>query len=172
MTIGDRPAATPAQSGEGWVPRTPLGPVAGLSLLVAPVLLAIGGLVGGTGWLELGLGWLGVALLIAATLTVHSLRSSFEDEIAEQPSLAVRLGDVWTRRLYYGLIAAGYLVLAGLGLLLPWTAIALVTALPLGFPVWHVATGAIAAHLNSVVRDTALVSLHYGALVGLGLALS
>ncbi|MGH3716395.1 MAG: hypothetical protein ACRDT4_23485 [Micromonosporaceae bacterium] len=170
MTIGDQSAARTRD--ERRLPRTPVGALAGLAMLAAPVLVTVGGLIGRAGWLTVGLGWLGVGLLVAAALTVHSLRSSFEDEIAEQTSLAVRLGEHRTRWLYYGLVAAAYLVLGGLVLRAPWTAIALVTVLLLGFPVWQVRSGAVSGQLNPVVRDTALVSLHYGALVGLALALS
>lgn len=166
MTIGE-----PGVRAER-VPRTPLGRVAGLALLVAPLLLGAGGLAGGAGWLDLGLAYAGLALLVGATLTVHSLRGSFTDEIAEQPSVAVRLGDTWTRRLYLGLVAAAYLTLAALALREPWTAIALLTALVMAFPAHHVVIGAIGPHLNPVVRDTALVCVHYAALVALGFVLS
>ncbi|MGH3738750.1 MAG: hypothetical protein ACRDT6_24600, partial [Micromonosporaceae bacterium] len=170
MTIGHRAGPAPAAPADP-LPRTPLGPLAGLAMALAPVLVVLGGLVGGAGWLPVGLGLAGMVLLVVAAFVIHVLRSAFTDEIAEQPNPAVSLGDVWTRRLYYALLGGAYLTLGGLALLVPWTALAFVTVLLLGFPIRHVATGAISDHLTQVVRDTALVSLQYGGLVGLGLAL-
>jgi len=152
------------------VTRVKLGRLAVTALLVAPLLVAVGFSPGR--WYAAALGWFGVALIAGATLTAHSLRSHLEDEIAGERSLAVVLGEVWTRRLYLGLAATAYLVLLGLLPVAPWTALALVTALLLGYPGWQVSSGAVSGHLDSVVRDTALVAVYYGALVGLGLVLS
>lgn len=170
MTIGEPASGAPARSDP--LPRTPLGPVATLAAVLAPALVVLGGLLGRAGWLPVGLGLLGVALLVAAAYLVHLLRGGFADEIAEQPNLAVSLGDTWTRWLYYTLLLAAYLVLLGLAALVPWTLIVLLTVPLLGFPVWHVATGAFSGYLTQVVRDTALVGLQYGGLVGLAFFLA
>lgn len=170
MTIGQPTSGAPDRTEP--LPRTPLGPLVLLAGALAPVLVLLGGVLGRTGWLPVALGLLGVALLIAASYAMHLLRGSFADEIAEQPNLAVSLGDTWTRWLYYTLLLAAYLVLLGLAALVPWTLIVLLTVPLLGFPVWHVATGAFSGYLTQVVRDTALVALQYGGLIGLAFVLA
>lgn len=150
--------------------RENLGRLTVTALLVAPLLVLAG--LTTSPWYATALGWLGVALIAGAALTAHSLRSNLEDDLAGDRTLAVVLGDRWTRRLYAGLVAAAYVVAAGLVALAPWTALALVTAPLLGLPIWRVSAGAVAGHLDPVVRDTALVAVYYGAGVGFGLWLS
>ncbi|MGH3657743.1 MAG: hypothetical protein ACRDUA_13900 [Micromonosporaceae bacterium] len=152
------------------VPRTRLGVLPVAALTLAPVLVLAG--LGQHRWYVIGLGLVGVALLAAATWTAHRLRTNFEDDITERRTVAVWLGDAGTRRWYLGLVATAYLSFAGLALLVPWTALALVTALLLALPGWQVGSGAISGQLDPVVRDTALVTCYAGALICFGLLLS
>lgn len=154
----------------GRVGRPALGVLPLTSVLVASVLVLIG--FDADAWERAGLGWLGVACLTGAVVAARSLRCVFPDQVAGRRSLALRLGDAPTRLVYAGLVAAAYAVLGGLALTAPWAAVALVTALPLAIPVWRVRSGAVSGQLDPVVRDTALITLNYGALVGLALALS
>jgi 1,4-dihydroxy-2-naphthoate octaprenyltransferase len=113
----------------------------------------------------------GAGFLACALLVVNNLRDIPTDASAGKRTLAVRLGDGWTRRLYVGLLAAAFLAAAGCA---AWRAPALLAlaAVPLSIaPARRVLAGAAGRELIAVLGGTARVQLGYGALLALGLAL-
>lgn len=113
----------------------------------------------------------GTGALACAILVANNLRDLPTDAAAGKRTLAVRLGDGRTRRLYAGLLA-----LAGLAILPmlrehPRSALAFL-ALPLALPPLRtVLGGAAGTALLPVLRGTGRLELAYGVLVNLSLAL-
>ncbi len=128
------------------------------------------------------LAWLsgaGVGALSCAILVVNNLRDIPGDTLAGKRTLAVRLGDPATRRLYAGLVCAALAVptlLGVLGMLDPpgWPAAG---ALGLGAaavavrPLRAVLAGASAGALVPVLVDTGRVLLAYGILLSAGIGI-
>jgi 1,4-dihydroxy-2-naphthoate polyprenyltransferase len=114
-----------------------------------------------------------MGFLATAILVVNNLRDIPTDERAGKHTLAVRLGDRRTRRLYLGLLVLAF---AGLGPValaagspLPLLAVAaLAPAVP---PARAVAGGADGTALIPVLAATGLVQLTFGLLLAAGLAL-
>ncbi len=113
----------------------------------------------------------GVGALACAVLVANNLRDVPTDAVAGKRTLAVRLGEGRTRLLYVGLLtAAGGCVLAAVPAS-PWTGLALAASVPAVRPLRVVAGGARGADLVPVLRDTGVVGLVYGVLLGVGAAL-
>jgi 1,4-dihydroxy-2-naphthoate polyprenyltransferase len=115
-----------------------------------------------------------VGLLAVAILVANNLRDLRTDRLAGKATLAVRLGDARTRRLYAGLFIAAFgalpLVTVVAGSLLPLLGAA---ALPAAVaPVRAVAGGVDGTDLIPVLAATALVQLLFAALLAAGLALA
>jgi 1,4-dihydroxy-2-naphthoate octaprenyltransferase len=114
-----------------------------------------------------------VGLLACAILVVNNLRDIPTDTTAGKRTLAVRLGDRGTRRLYSALMTAptlGPLVLAVGGY--PWASLGLL-AVPLQLLPVRAVIGRAAGHeLVPVLRNTGRAELAFAVLVGVGLALS
>lgn len=118
-------------------------------------------------------GAVGMGALASAILVANNLRDLASDARAGKHTLAVRLGDLSTRRLYVGLLAtaAATAALIAVALGSGWGALALL-ALPLALaPARLVLAGADGAALIAVLGATGRLQLAYGALLGLGLAL-
>jgi 1,4-dihydroxy-2-naphthoate octaprenyltransferase len=120
--------------------------------------------------------WVGLALAVAigslssAVLVANNLRDIPTDKEAEKITLAVRLGDARTRRLYMGLLAVALIVTLLLMLATPWCAVGLVAA-PLAWRATRpIKTGAVGAALIPVLRDTGLTMLVWSIAVALALA--
>jgi 1,4-dihydroxy-2-naphthoate octaprenyltransferase len=113
----------------------------------------------------------GIGALACSLLVANNLRDVRGDSAAGKHTLAVRIGDAATRRLYRGLLsAAGLAALA----VVPWHPGAglAVLATPLALPPLRaVRGGAQAAALLPVLRDTGRLELAYGVLLAIGLAL-
>ena len=117
-------------------------------------------------WAAIGVGALACAILVA-----NNLRDIPTDAASGKRTLAVRLGEAGTRRLYAGLLLAPWLVLVPLFPKAPRTALALL-ALPLAWgPLRAVGRGARGLELLPVLAATGRLELAYGLLLGLGLAL-
>ncbi len=113
-----------------------------------------------------------VGCLACALLVVNNLRDIPTDRSAGKQTLAVRIGDTATRRLYVGLLVVGAVFVVAVGIELPFALLALagfVVAVP---PVRIVHRGAVGRELIAVLGATGKVQLAVGALLSLGVALS
>lgn len=122
-------------------------------------------------WAALGAA-VAVGCFSTAVLTANNLRDIPTDREAGKNTLAVRLGDTGTRRLYLTLVAIPYVITILLGIWHPLTLIALVTAVLLRAPLKAILSGGTGPGLIPVLRDTGLVMLGWSVLGGLALALS
>jgi 1,4-dihydroxy-2-naphthoate octaprenyltransferase len=113
-----------------------------------------------------------VGLLAVAILVANNLRDIPSDRAAGKRTLAVRLGDPGTRRLYVGCVGVASLVpvlVAAGGY--PWALLAVggvALAVP---PVRTVLAGATGRDLIPVLRDTGRLQLVFGLLLAVGLSL-
>jgi len=113
----------------------------------------------------------GVGLLACALLMANNLRDVPTDSLAGKRTLAVRLGERRARRLY-GLELVGALVLAAVcAIAAPWSLLTLLLTLPVTLLALTVLAGARGRLLIPVLAGTGVVSLGYGVLLGIGLAL-
>jgi len=113
-----------------------------------------------------------VGLLAVAMLVVNNLRDIRGDELAGKRTLAVRIGPVWTRRLYAGAVLAPFAVSAALSVSTPFAPLALL-ALPLAVaPVRRVLSGEEGMGLIAVLGATGKLQLAFGALLTAGIAIS
>ena len=117
-------------------------------------------------------GAVGVGALACALLVANNLRDIPTDAVTEKRTLAVRLGDARTRRLYLGLLAAALVLVVALAPAHPGALAALVSAVVMLPAVRRVRRGATGLALIPVLRDTGRAELVYGILLGLGLALT
>ncbi|MCV7192458.1 1,4-dihydroxy-2-naphthoate polyprenyltransferase [Mycolicibacterium brumae] len=109
--------------------------------------------------------WVGLALAVAmgslssAVLVANNLRDIPTDTVSGKITLAVRLGDTRTRRLYLGLLVVAGLSTVALAFATPW-ALAGLAAAPLAARAARpVVTGAVGPALIPVLRDTGLTML-------------
>ena len=142
--------------------------------------------VGGTAAVQVGLisalAWVcgvGVGALSCAILVVNNLRDIPGDTVAGKRTLAVRIGDPATRRLYAGLVGVALATpaaIAALGFVAPtaWPAAALLGlgAVPLAIqPLRDVRLGARGPALVAVLVATGRLLLVYGVLLAAGIAI-
>ncbi len=110
--------------------------------------------------------------LSSAVLLANNLRDIPTDTMSGKITLAVRIGDTRTRRLYLVLLAVAGLLTLGLAAATPWCLLAL-AATPLAVraarPVY---TGSTGVQLIPVLRDTGLVMLVWALVVAAALALA
>lgn len=113
-----------------------------------------------------------VGLLACAVLMANNLRDIAGDTGAGKRTVAVRLGDRRARQAYAGLVTVPYVLLFVLATSGPAVLLAFVS-LPLALRgIRAVARGATGMALIPVLRDTGLAELVFGAVLGLGLALT
>ncbi len=107
--------------------------------------------------------------LSSAVLVANNLRDIPTDAQAGKITLAVRLGDAGTRRLYVGLLLLAGVLTVGLVTATPWCAAGLVSA-PLAVraaqPVW---SGRGGRELIPVLRDTGLTMLAWSVIIAAAL---
>ena len=142
--------------------------------------------VGGTAAVQVGsvsaLAWVcgfAVGALSCAILVVNNLRDIPGDTVAGKRTLAVRIGDPATRRLYAALVGVALAipaVIAALGFLAPeaWPAAAMLGlgAVPLAIqPLRDVRLGARGPALVAVLVATGRLLLVYGVLLAAGIAI-
>lgn len=113
----------------------------------------------------------GCGALACAILMANNLRDRATDEVAGKRTLAVRLGDRGSRRLYLALLLTAYVVVLLVAVAHPWTLCTLATAALALRPARRVAAGALGRDLVSVLRATGLVLLVYGGALGATLSL-
>jgi 1,4-dihydroxy-2-naphthoate polyprenyltransferase len=114
----------------------------------------------------------GCGALACAILVANNLRDIPTDEEAGKRTLAVRLGDRRTRLLYVALVFAAYAAVVLITLQHPVVLVTLGTALPAVRPTLAVLAGARGPQLVPVLKETGLLLLVYGAVLGATLALS
>jgi len=118
------------------------------------------------------IGAVGVGAVASAILVVNNLRDIPTDTEHGKRTLAVRLGDRRTRLLYVGLVFAAYAAVVLIALQHLVVLIALGTALPAVRPTLGVIYGATGRELVPVLKETGLLLLVYGVVLGVTLALS
>jgi 1,4-dihydroxy-2-naphthoate octaprenyltransferase len=87
-------------------------------------------------------------------------------------TLAVRLGDPATRRLYLAMLAVAAVVVVVLAASRPWCWVTLASFAAAVRPARRVATGAVGRDLIAVLAGTNIMLLAYGVLLAAGLMLS
>jgi 1,4-dihydroxy-2-naphthoate octaprenyltransferase len=111
----------------------------------------------------------GVGSLACALLVANNLRDLPTDAAAGKRTLAVRLDDAGTRRLYAGLLLLAGAVVAATAVAHPVASIALLSGVAAIPPLRAVRRGATGRDLLPVLRDTGRLELAYGVLLGLAL---
>ena len=114
----------------------------------------------------------GCGALACAILVANNLRDIPTDTAAGKRTLAVRLGDRRTRLLYVGLVFTAYAVVVLIALDHLLVMVTLGTALPAVRPTLGVLFGAKGRDLVPVLKETGLLLLVYGVVLGATLALS
>lgn len=113
----------------------------------------------------------GIGALASAILVANNLRDIANDEASGKLTLAVRLGDRNTRRLYLALLLVSQLMLLAIAAGRPWTALTFLLLPQHLRPVRTVAGGGTGADLLTVLRDTGRIELCYGLVLGATLML-
>ena len=115
---------------------------------------------------------LAVGSLTTALLVVNNLRDIPGDEATGKRTLAVKMGDGATRRLYLALLAAAALATLAVVVLHPWALVAFIAAAAAIRPVQIIRSGATGRALVPVLVDTGRLELAFGVLfaasVGVG----
>jgi 1,4-dihydroxy-2-naphthoate polyprenyltransferase len=107
---------------------------------------------------------LAVGSLTTALLVVNNLRDIPGDEATGKRTLAVKMGDVATRRLYLALLAAAALATLAVTVLRPWALLAFIAAAAAIRPVQIIRSGATGRALVPVLVDTGRLELAFGVL--------
>lgn len=113
-----------------------------------------------------------VGLLATALLVTNNLRDIPGDTVAGKQTLAVRLGDARTRRVYVGMLILAFVLLVPIAINRPAAMAALVAAGLAIAPARAVMAGARGPELVAVLVATGKVQLAFGVLLASGLALS
>ncbi|MFD2418432.1 1,4-dihydroxy-2-naphthoate polyprenyltransferase [Amycolatopsis pigmentata] len=113
-----------------------------------------------------------VGCFSTGVLTANNLRDIPTDRQVGKNTLAVRLGDAGTRRLYLALMAVPYVITILLAPAHPAVLTALISAILVIRPVRVVTSGGTGPRLIPVLRDTGLVMLAWSVLTAITLALS
>jgi 1,4-dihydroxy-2-naphthoate octaprenyltransferase len=107
---------------------------------------------------------LAVGSLTTALLVVNNLRDIPGDAATGKRTLAVKMGDLATRRLYLALLAAAALAMLAVVALRPWALIAFIAAAAAIRPVQIIRSGATGRALVPVLIDTGRLELAFGVL--------
>jgi 1,4-dihydroxy-2-naphthoate octaprenyltransferase len=107
---------------------------------------------------------LAVGSLTTALLVVNNLRDIPGDAATGKRTLAVKMGDVATRRLYLALLAAAALATLAVVVLRPWALVAFIAAAAAIRPVQIIRSGATGRALVPVLIDTGRLELAFGVL--------
>lgn len=111
-----------------------------------------------------------IGLLVCALLVTNNLRDIPTDAAAGKITLAVRMGDRRTRKLYVFCVETAFAWGPPLAMTRPW-ALLVFAAVPFAvFPLRRVVTGARGADLIAALEHTCLLLLVFGALLAIGLA--
>ena len=114
----------------------------------------------------------GIGSLTCAILVANNLRDIVGDRAVGKRTLATRIGDRATRRLYAGLVAVAVAtVVAAAAITTPWALLGLAGFVLLVRPVRAVLTGAVGPALITVLKATGTAELLIAAGLTLGLVL-
>lgn len=113
-----------------------------------------------------------VGLLAVALLIVNNLRDIPGDRAHGKKTLAVRIGDRATRRLYVGVVVAAFVCVVLVGLRESWALLGLIGAVWTLAPIQRVLRGERGQDLIVVLGSTARVQLITGLCLALGLLLA
>jgi 1,4-dihydroxy-2-naphthoate octaprenyltransferase len=119
-------------------------------------------------------GWwgaVGVGSLASAILDANNLRDIPTDRVSGKLTLAVRMGDRWSRVFYLVLVAVAFVMTGLASFASPYALLALLAAPLLIAPVRAVAGGATGRDLIPVLSGTGAFELAWAALLALGLGL-
>ena len=119
-------------------------------------------------WVGL-LGGVGVGAITSAILVANNLRDIPTDRASGKMTLAVRLGDRGTRRLYLGLMVVALVAVVGIALAYLPAALALLAFGLLWKPLQAVRAGAVGRDLVSVLVTTGQFEIAYAALLAVGI---
>ncbi|CAM3611252.1 1,4-dihydroxy-2-naphthoate polyprenyltransferase [Nocardiopsis gilva] len=112
-----------------------------------------------------------VGLLSCSVLVINNLRDIPTDSETGKITLAVRLGDIWTRRLYLACVAGAFVIALAAFPASWWVALVLL-AVPLAVgPVRRVTGGQTGRDLILGLGETGKLQLAFGILLTAGLAL-
>jgi 1,4-dihydroxy-2-naphthoate octaprenyltransferase len=116
---------------------------------------------------------IGIGALACAILVANNLRDIPTDTVSGKRTLAVVLGDLWTRRLYAFLLAVALVMLARIAIDTSWwSALGAVAFVPLLRAAAVVVRGARGRDLIPVLQLTGLGELLYGAGMFAGLLIA
>ncbi|WP_152187488.1 1,4-dihydroxy-2-naphthoate polyprenyltransferase [Georgenia satyanarayanai] len=116
-------------------------------------------------------GAVGIGLIACALLMVNNVRDIPTDTVAGKRTLAVRLGDRRARLGYVAMVAVPLVLAVALAPAHPWALLTLLLVPVVVRLARVVLGGARGRELILVLRDTGLLELGYGVLLGLGLVL-
>jgi 1,4-dihydroxy-2-naphthoate polyprenyltransferase len=115
---------------------------------------------------------LAVGSLTTALLVVNNLRDIPGDAANGKRTLAVKIGDEATRRLYLALLAAAALAMLAVVVMRPWALVAFVAAAIAVRPVQTIRSGATGRALVPVLIDTGRLELVFGILFAASVGIS
>ncbi|MCM3660202.1 1,4-dihydroxy-2-naphthoate polyprenyltransferase [Georgenia satyanarayanai] len=116
-------------------------------------------------------GAVGIGLIACALLMVNNVRDIPTDTVAGKRTLAVRLGERRARLGYVAMVAVPLVLSVALAPAHPWALLTLLLVPVVLHQARVVLGGAQGRELIVVLRDTGLLELGYGVLLGLGLLL-
>jgi 1,4-dihydroxy-2-naphthoate octaprenyltransferase len=113
-----------------------------------------------------------VGLYAVALLMVNNIRDREGDELAGKRTLAVRLGNWNTRRLFVVVVISPIIGALVIGLALPWAMLAALVALPAVLVAVTVSLGASGVALKPVFIGLGGIGMGYAMLLAFGMAVS
>ena len=113
-----------------------------------------------------------VGLYAVALLMVNNIRDREGDELAGKRTLAMRLGNWNTRRLFVVVVISPIIGALVIGLALPWAMLAALVALPAVLVAVTVSLGASGVALKPVFIGLGGIGMAYAALLAFGMAVS
>ena len=113
-----------------------------------------------------------VGLYAVALLMVNNIRDRAGDELAGKRTLAVRLGNWNTRRLFVVVVISPIIGALVIGLTLPWAMLSALVALPAVLVAVTVSLGASGVALKPVFIGLGGIGMTYAALLAFGIAVS
>jgi len=119
-------------------------------------------------WMSFPIGWLIVAILV-----VNNLRDIEADRIVGKRTMAVRLGERWTRIEYLILLGGSYLILPLLVIfrVLPAMSLLAWLSIPIGLRNWQIVKKQSGRSLNEALAGTGQLTLAYSLLFFVGILL-